>query len=64
MSKYKNQNPKCQQNRHNCFACNKMGRCQILTNTEFKHPSGKTKKCPFFKDRKDVIMYEPSKYHW
>ena len=56
MSK-KMRNPKCLQNRHDCFACNSGGKCNILTNTEFK------RKCPFYKKKVDVMMYEPSEYY-
>lgn len=49
--------PKCLQNRHDCFACNSGNKCDILTNTEFK------RKCPFYKKKVDVMMYEPSEYY-
>lgn len=51
------QKPKCLQNRHDCFACNSGGKCVLLTNTEFK------RKCPFYKKKVYVMMYEPSEYY-
>lgn len=50
--------PKCKQKRHDCFACNKNGKCVCLLDTNFK------RKCPFFKTKTEayIIMNERGKY--
>ena len=44
---------KCEQRRHDCFACNETGHCEILKDTHFER-FGKTYKCPFYKTRAEV----------
>jgi len=46
--------PKCKQNRHDCFSCDENGRCHCLSNTEFRRANGTTYKCPFYKPRASV----------
>ena len=40
---------RCEQHRHDCFACDENGFCVALRDTKFKDFHGRTKKCPFFK---------------
>ena len=46
-------NPKCEQNRTNCFSYSKddkgVGRCFCLNNTKFTKSNGEVYKCPFYK---------------
>lgn len=40
---------RCEQKRHDCFACDKHGCCVVLSNTTFKKYHGETYPCPFYK---------------
>ena len=45
---------RCEQNRHDCFAC-KNGRCRVLNDTHFIKPyTHKTYTCPFYKHKNTV----------
>lgn len=45
-------NPKCVQNKNDCFA-NKKGNCQILEkDTQFTYADGSIRPCPFYKNKK------------
>ena len=57
MPKQKIKFPKCSQKRRECFACNKEGKCKILTDTSFRR-NGKRYPCPFYKSLLEKEMCE------
>ena len=44
---------KCGQKRDDCVCISKQGYCIALENTEFRHPDGSVRECPFYKKRKE-----------
>lgn len=55
---------RCEQKRHECFACDKHGCCVALGNTTFRDGEGKEYPCPFYKTQAqagtnaEVIKYK------